>query len=81
MTQTSAANGGAFTVSWILLGSGVQKDLRKLADTTTFADIFDTASWDGALNGGAGGCPVGFTSVNEGGRAVQCLKLKARARV
>ncbi len=37
------------------------------------ADIFETAAYtDGT------GCPIGFTSVNEGGRPVQCLKVKVR---
>lgn len=37
------------------------------------ADIFETATYtDGT------GCPIGFTSVNEGGRPVQCLKVKVR---
>lgn len=76
MTQSSDANGGTFGITWIQLASGTQSTLRKLADTTTFADIFETAAWvDGT------GCPSGFKSVNEGGRAVQCLKLKAGAEV
>ncbi|KAL4424959.1 hypothetical protein ABPG77_002844 [Micractinium sp. CCAP 211/92] len=70
-TQTAATNGGSFTIQWIKLGTGVNKDLRALALNTTFADIFETATYtDGT------GCPIGFTSVNEGGRPVQCLKVK-----
>lgn len=73
-TQTSAANGGAFDVEWILLGTGNNANLKALAEKTTFADIFETT----AFNKTSKKCPDGFTSINAGAYGgPECLKLKA----
>lgn len=68
--QTSDVNGGTFGLSWIYLGKANNDELKEAADTTVFSDIFETASPT------AGECPTGFRSVNAGGRAQECLKLK-----
>lgn len=61
--QTSAANGGNFTVSWINMGYACDSQLTPLADNTTFADIFDYVAYDGNATIP---CPTGYTAVNVG---------------
>ncbi|KAL4447900.1 hypothetical protein ABPG75_005119 [Micractinium tetrahymenae] len=71
-TQTDAANGGSFTLTWIKLGEGDNEELKQLAETVTFADIFETAPFT------AGACPAGFKSINQDDVGAECLKLKVR---
>lgn len=75
---------GPITAWGLLKGAGVIQalslvqplpaaDYLPLPSLLSIVDIFETAVYtDGT------GCPTGFSSVNEGGRAVQCLKVKVR---
>lgn len=70
-TQTSADAGGKANLTWVKLGSGNDKEIKALADTATFATIFDAvAPTDGA-------CPTGYTRVRTGSTADECLTVKA----
>ncbi|KAJ9440023.1 hypothetical protein DIPPA_17957 [Diplonema papillatum] len=72
VTQTSSANGGAFDIEWISLGTttNATAQLEDLAATLKFSDIFETAEFVAA-----DGCPAGFTAVQHPSSAVECLKL------
>ena len=68
--QTSAANGGAATVTWVDLGHADDATIKTAIDRgTKFAEIFDAA--DLAADGT---CPVPFTASNAEGR-LECLTL------
>lgn len=41
-TQTSAENGGAGELEWIELGHATDKEVKELAETLSFSDIFET---------------------------------------
>jgi len=70
-TQTSADAGGKANLTWIKLGSANNKEVKALADTATFASIFD------AVAPTAGACPAGYTRVRAGSTADECLTVKA----
>jgi len=46
MTQTSADSGGAFTLSWVKLGSATSKEIKALADSLSPKDILDVRFTD-----------------------------------
>ncbi len=82
-TQTSADNGGAFTLSWINLGSATDAEIKVYVDGgVTFADLFDAATPSKDANG-AYSCASGYTGVSHGHEALagntfnECLKLKS----
>lgn len=70
-TQTSADAGGKADLTWIKLGSGTDAEIEALADTATFASIFDAVAPVG------GACAAGYTSVRAGSTADECLTVKA----
>lgn len=83
LTQTSADNGGSFTLSWIELGKASDAEIKALIDSgIKFADIFDavvpTLSASGDYT-----CPAGYTGVSHGHATTsgninnECLMLKA----
>lgn len=69
LTQTSADNGGSFTINWISLGHATDAEIRTIIDAgTTFSAIFDN-------NGGnATTCPATHTVVATT-TGKECLKL------
>lgn len=82
LTQTSADNGGAFTLSWINLGSANNATIKALVDGgITFADMFDAAI-PGKDSSGAYSCASGYSGVSHGHATTagntynECLKLK-----
>ena len=42
--QTSAENGGAGNLKWIKLGHATDEEMKELAETLTFSDIFETTN-------------------------------------
>lgn len=68
--QTSDQGGGKANLSWIKLGHATSDEVKKLADTHTFTDIFDVATPN------AGSCPAGFSLIRSGSKEDECLKLK-----
>lgn len=68
--QTSDQGGGAANLSWVKLGHATSDEVKALADSHTFADIFDSAAPS------AGSCPAGFSRVRAGSNEDECLKLK-----
>ena len=92
MTQTSATNGGAFTIAWTALTSAAVSDATALgwvngtanggAAQLTFDDIFTIDLPTGNVTGA---CNAGFTAVNTGYTYTvagvkyyhECLKLNA----
>jgi secreted PhoX family phosphatase len=82
LTQTSADNGGAFTISWISLGSATNAEVRAFIDSgIAFADMFDAATPSKSAEGNYS-CAAGYTGVSHGHAATvgnmynECLKLK-----
>lgn len=82
LTQTSADNGGAFTVSWISLGSATNAEIQAFIDGgIAFADMFDAAVPSQDAEGNHS-CASGYTGVSHGHAATvgnmynECLKLK-----
>lgn len=72
LTQTSKANGGAFTIQWLPMGHASRAEVEGLVDGgITFGDMFETASGD------SGSCPTGFKPSNAGKYGFECLKIKA----
>lgn len=71
-SQTSSANGGTANLSWMSLGHSTDSEIKQLAETLKFSDIFETATIDTS----------GFTKIktnnnsNEYGFAVEWLKLR-----
>ena len=46
LAQTSAADGGAFDLTWINIGHATSDEIQKLADTTKPADLLDVKTAD-----------------------------------
>ena len=76
-TQTSPAGSEAidFTanIEWIALPKATHSQIEAAIETHKFEDIFDyqdCSADDFAL------CPTGYTSINQGGRGCECLRLK-----
>eukprot|EP00889_Picochlorum_renovo_P007848 jgi/Picre1/34878/NNA_002344.t1 len=70
LEQKSAENGGDFGLSWVELGSSTQEELKATLDAgLKFSDIFDSVD---PVNGT---CADGYTSINQGGRGIECIKL------
>jgi hypothetical protein len=65
-TQVASTSGGEATLSWIRLGSANDAEIKALADTLKFSDIFDTSAVAAA----------GFVAVQAGQKTVEYLKLK-----
>ncbi len=71
VNQTSAANGGAFDVSWIELGHSSDNDLKTMIESKMkLTDIFEIAA-----PGDGNSCDTGFKYIAEDS-AGECLKLK-----
>ncbi len=70
-TQTSADNGGQANLKWVKLGQGTDAEIKALADTATFNNIFDAVA---PVNGQ---CTAGYTRVRAGSTADECLKVRA----
>ncbi|GAB4216530.1 MAG: DUF839 domain-containing protein [Rhodoferax sp.] len=68
--QTSDQGGGAATLSWIHLGHATSDEVKRLADTHTFTDIFDVAKPEGKT------CPAGLTRIRAGSKEDECLRVK-----
>lgn len=82
LTQTSADNGGSFTLQWIQLGQATDAEIKSLIDSgIRFSDIFDAAIPSKAEDGSYS-CGEGYTGVSHGHAATlgnmynECLKLK-----
>lgn len=83
LTQTSADNGGSFTLSWIELGKASDSEIKTIIDGgIKFSDIFDAVVPTlGAT--GEYSCPAGYTGVSHGHATTngninnECLKLKS----
>jgi hypothetical protein len=82
LTQTSASNGGAFTISWVNLGSATNAEVQVFIDSgIKFADMFDAAIPSKSAEGNYS-CAAGYTGVSHGHAATvgnmynECLKLK-----
>lgn len=82
LTQTAASNGGAFTLSWISLGSTTSTEVKGFIDSgIAFADLFDAAIPSKDADGNYS-CAAGYTGVSHGHAATvgntnnECLKLK-----
>lgn len=82
LTQTSADNGGAFTLSWISLGSANNAEIKALVDGgIIFSDLFDAAVPSKDSSGNYS-CASGYAGVSHGhatqagGTYNECLKLK-----
>ena len=69
-TQTSDQGGGSADLTWIRLGHGTDAEIKALADTLTFNDIFD------AVAPSEGQCPAGYARVRAGSSSDECLTLK-----
>ncbi|WP_296824785.1 alkaline phosphatase PhoX, partial [Sulfurovum sp.] len=71
LTQTSAQNGGAFTMTWTKLGHAKDSEIKAMVKSKPkLTDIFDIAKDSN------GTCPNGFTKINEDSQT-ECLKLHA----
>ncbi len=68
--QTSDQNGGSADMSWIRLGHGTDAEIKALAETLTFNDIFN------AVAPSEGQCPAGYKRVRAGSASDECLALK-----
>jgi secreted PhoX family phosphatase len=68
--QISDQDGGRANLTWIRLGHGTDAEIKALADSLTFADIFD------AVEPVDGQCATGYTRVRAGSSADECLSLK-----
>lgn len=67
--QTSAANGGEATLAWIKLGKSTDTEIKALANTLKFSDIFETSAQ----------AATGFVAIktnSNSGSAIEYLKLK-----
>jgi secreted PhoX family phosphatase len=87
LTQTSADNGGSFTIQWIELGKATDAEIKTIIENggagggkITFADIFDAVTPNKDADG-VYSCPAGYTGVSHGheklvgGTYNECLKL------
>lgn len=71
LTQTSSANGGAFSIKWLPMGHATKGEIEGLVEGgITFSQMFETAS------GSSGSCPSGFSPSNAGDYGFECLKVK-----
>ena len=68
--QTSDQNGGSADLTWNKLGHATNAEIKALADTLTFKDIFN------AVAPGNGQCPSGYQRIRAGSTADECLALK-----
>ncbi|MBD3824759.1 MAG: DUF839 domain-containing protein, partial [Epsilonproteobacteria bacterium] len=75
-TQTNADGSATAegTLSWVKLGHATESEVKALADTVTFSDIFDYLTPD-AVAGGAD--TTGYTAIKAGHTGVEYLKLKS----
>ncbi|MBN2646633.1 MAG: DUF839 domain-containing protein [Thiotrichales bacterium] len=69
VTQTGAYAGN---FQWVKLGHATDNEIRALADTTTFDDIFVNQPFDSASQS----CPDGTTRVRAGSSFDECLAVK-----
>ena len=69
-TQTGVGGGGNADLTWTRVGHGTDAEVKALADTLSFGDIFD------AVAPVSGDCPSGFTRVRAGSGRDECLTLK-----
>ena len=69
-TQNEVSYGGDF--SWIKLVHSTNAEVKSLADTTTFNDIFVNQPYDAVTNT----CPVGTTHIRAGSTFDECLAIK-----
>lgn len=65
-TQTGSANAGTANLTWIRLGHAADAEIKNLANTLKFSDIFETAEAD----------TQGFTKIRANGTTDERLKLK-----
>ncbi len=68
--QTSDQGGGRADLTWFRLGHGTDAEIKALAETLTFSDIFNAVTPD------SGSCPSGFTRIRAGSTADECISLK-----
>jgi secreted PhoX family phosphatase len=68
--QTSDQGGGSANLTWIRLGHGTNAEIGALANSLTFADIFD------AVAPVEGQCAAGYKRVRAGSSSDECLVLK-----
>lgn len=68
--QVSDQDGGRATLTWNRLGHATDAEIDPMADSLTFADIFD------AVEPVDGQCATGYTRVRAGSAADECLSLK-----
>lgn len=75
-TQTNAAGSATAegTLSWVKLGHATESEVKALADSLTFADIFDYLTPDAVT---AGADTTGYTVIKAGHSGKEYLKLKA----
>jgi secreted PhoX family phosphatase len=75
-TQTNADGSAtaAGTLSWIKLGHATESEVKALAETLTFADIFDYLTPEAVA---AGADTTGYTIIKAGHTGKEYLKLKA----
>lgn len=69
VTQTGEYSG---KVQWIQLGHATDNEIKALADTHTFGDIFNNV----AFNSKTQSCPSGFTRIRAGSSVDECLNVK-----
>jgi hypothetical protein len=69
--QTSADKGGQANLQWVNLGHATDAEIKALADTASFTNIFDAVA---SVNGQ---CDAGYTRIRAGSTADECLKVKA----
>ncbi len=74
-TQTNAAGSPTVegTMKWIKLGHATESEVKTLADTTTFADIFDYLTPDQV---DANTSTEGYTAIKAGHTGVEYLKVR-----
>ncbi|BBP46923.1 exported alkaline phosphatase [Thiosulfatimonas sediminis] len=68
-TQTGAYSGN---FNWIKLGHATDAEVKALADTTTFDDIFVNQAFDATTET----CPTGTTRIQAGSTMNECLAVK-----
>ncbi|MDQ1245051.1 MAG: uncharacterized protein QG565_1392 [Campylobacterota bacterium] len=75
-TQTNADGSPTAegTMSWIKLGHATESEVKALADTLTFADIFDYLTPEQVA---AGASTTGYTAIKAGHTGVEYLRLKS----
>ncbi|MDP2678939.1 MAG: DUF839 domain-containing protein [Rhodoferax sp.] len=68
--QTSDQGGGKANLNWVKLGHATSDEVKKLANTHSFTDIFDAAKPEGNA------CPASYTRIRAGSKEDECLKVK-----